>query len=148
MNKRQILASINEIANELDKRGLYSEANSLTNVMKRIAEEEDEFEKLEPIDQMKTHISNAYQIFNEIYNNNDPTLKNEAETAAKIIQNLAPTAFELKVVINKEEVNSKKQFELQPFKTDEPNSENLNDDVTEIEPVSEQRPSLRRPFRN
>ena len=40
MNKRQILASINEIANELDKRGLYSEANSLTNVMKRIAEEE------------------------------------------------------------------------------------------------------------
>lgn len=50
MNKKQILASLNMIANELDNTGLYKEANSLTYVMKRIANEQlniedPEFEK-------------------------------------------------------------------------------------------------------
>jgi len=40
MNKRQIIASLNNIANKLDVTGLYKEATSLTNVMKRLAEEE------------------------------------------------------------------------------------------------------------
>ena len=40
MNKRQILASLNNISNQLDNNGLYKEASSLTNVMKRIAEED------------------------------------------------------------------------------------------------------------
>jgi len=40
MNKRQILASLNNISNQLDNSGLYPEANILTNVMKRIAEED------------------------------------------------------------------------------------------------------------
>ena len=40
MNKRQIIASLNNIANELDFSGLYKEASSLTNVMKRLAQEE------------------------------------------------------------------------------------------------------------
>ena len=35
--KRQIIAKINEIANELDKSGLYVEANTLTVVMKKLA---------------------------------------------------------------------------------------------------------------
>lgn len=37
MNKRQIIASLNKIANELDISGLYKEANNITNVMKRLA---------------------------------------------------------------------------------------------------------------
>ena len=40
MNKRQIIASLNNIANTLDISGLYKEATSLTNVMKRLAQEE------------------------------------------------------------------------------------------------------------
>ena len=40
MNKRQIIASLNNIANTLDISGLYKEATSLTNVMKRLAGEE------------------------------------------------------------------------------------------------------------
>ncbi len=40
--KRQIIAKINNIANELDKNGLYAEANALTNVMKKLAELGDE----------------------------------------------------------------------------------------------------------
>jgi len=41
MNKRQIVASLNKIANELDSSGLYKEANTLTNIMKRIAQENE-----------------------------------------------------------------------------------------------------------
>ena len=42
MNKRQILASLNNIANKLDNNSLYKEANAITNVMIKIA---DEFDK-------------------------------------------------------------------------------------------------------
>jgi len=35
--KRQIIAKINNIANELDSNGLYAEASALTNVMKKLA---------------------------------------------------------------------------------------------------------------
>jgi hypothetical protein len=34
---RQIIAKINNIANELDRNGLYAEASALTNVMKKLA---------------------------------------------------------------------------------------------------------------
>jgi hypothetical protein len=39
--KKQIIANINNIANELDKVGLYTEANALTNVMKKLAQIDD-----------------------------------------------------------------------------------------------------------
>jgi len=39
--KRQIIAKINNIANELDNSGLYAEASILTNVMKRLAEDDN-----------------------------------------------------------------------------------------------------------
>lgn len=38
MTRRQIVASLNKIANELDNNGLHNEANSITNVMKKLAE--------------------------------------------------------------------------------------------------------------
>lgn len=41
MTKRQIIASLNKIANTLENTGLYKEASSLTNVMKRLADESD-----------------------------------------------------------------------------------------------------------
>ena len=34
---RQIIAKINNIANELDRNGLYAEASTLTNIMKKLA---------------------------------------------------------------------------------------------------------------
>jgi hypothetical protein len=40
MNKRQIIASLNKIANELDNTGLYKEATSITGVMMKIAQED------------------------------------------------------------------------------------------------------------
>lgn len=43
MNKRQILASLNKIANELDNSRLYAEASTVTKVMKRLASDMDDF---------------------------------------------------------------------------------------------------------
>lgn len=44
MNKKQVVASLNKIANELDDNGLYSEANTVTQVMSKIAmDENDEY---------------------------------------------------------------------------------------------------------
>ena len=40
MNKRQILASLNNIANSLDNSGLFSEAKTITKVMIKLAQEE------------------------------------------------------------------------------------------------------------
>jgi len=48
MNKRQILASLSIISNHLDNNGLYKEATTLTNIMKRIAEEDLTPEDLKP----------------------------------------------------------------------------------------------------
>jgi len=42
MNKRQIIASLNNIANSLDNSGLYKEATSITNLMKRLAKNYDD----------------------------------------------------------------------------------------------------------
>ncbi len=43
MNKRQIIASLNKIANQLDTAKLYTEANTVTKVMSRLAMDENDF---------------------------------------------------------------------------------------------------------
>lgn len=45
MNKKQIVASLNKIANELDNSGLYAEASTVTKVMSRLASDMDNFQK-------------------------------------------------------------------------------------------------------
>jgi hypothetical protein len=47
MNKRQIIASLNKIANELDNTGLHTEANSLTKIMKRLAQGFDSYQEMD-----------------------------------------------------------------------------------------------------
>jgi hypothetical protein len=44
MNKRQIVASLNNIANELDNNGLYQESSVITNVMNKIAQAPSDFQ--------------------------------------------------------------------------------------------------------
>ena len=43
MNKRQIVASLNKIANQLDSAKLYTEANTVTKVMSRLAYDERDY---------------------------------------------------------------------------------------------------------
>jgi len=42
MNKRQVISSLNNIAEELDNQGLYVEAKQVTNVMRKIAQVQEQ----------------------------------------------------------------------------------------------------------
>ena len=64
MNKRQIIFSLNNIANILDNSGLFKEAASITNLMKRLAKEKYEFFIIEKIQgKYKILVRNAGQDF-------------------------------------------------------------------------------------
>jgi hypothetical protein len=56
MNKKYILTSLYKIANTLDVSGLHKEASSLTNLMKRLAQEDESPQKLSPFDLGKEDI--------------------------------------------------------------------------------------------
>ena len=47
MNTRQIVASLNKIANELDTNELYKEANIITNIMQKIAKKHDDDDSID-----------------------------------------------------------------------------------------------------
>ena len=57
MNKTKTLLSLNNIANVLDNSGLYKEANTITNVMKRLAKEKFEFFMIQKIQLKKNWLS-------------------------------------------------------------------------------------------
>ena len=64
MNKRQIISSLNNIANSLDNSGLFKEATSITNLMKRLAKEKYEFFMIQKIQgKYKILVRNAGQDF-------------------------------------------------------------------------------------
>ena len=84
MNKRQIVASLNNIANTLDNSGLYKEANTITNVMIKVADESnmdpifDPRQKSFPLDTYRAmgHTRGGYLDFNSKTTNNEPNLSN------------------------------------------------------------------------
>ena len=62
MNKRQVIASLNKLANELDTNGLFAEATSLTKIMKKLAL--DRFRDNENFDEMFGPMDDDYDGFN------------------------------------------------------------------------------------
>jgi hypothetical protein len=62
MNKRQVIASLNKIANELDTNGLFAEATSLTKIMQKLAL--DRFRDNENFDEMFGPMDDDYDGFN------------------------------------------------------------------------------------
>ena len=64
MNKKQILQQLHGTANQLEKKGLYAEANVLTNVMTRVAQQAPQQ------NQLRYKLSDQFhKIFMEIFNN-------------------------------------------------------------------------------
>ena len=62
MNKRQVIASLNKIANELDNNGLFAEATSLTKIMQKLAL--DRFRGNENFDEVFGPMDDDYDGFN------------------------------------------------------------------------------------
>jgi hypothetical protein len=87
MNKRQILASLNKIANTLDNTGLHREATSLTNLMKRLVmaddytddDDDDDDDGLSDTQRENLKIYSEYDIRN---NPNFETLNDEDKSIA------------------------------------------------------------------
>jgi len=73
INKRKIISSLNNIANSLDNSGLFKEANTITKVMVKLAEEESNNNEPEP--ERKSHLQRMIEqyerrvkrIFEEIH---------------------------------------------------------------------------------
>jgi len=61
MNKRQIIASLNNIANELDNNYLYKEANTLTNIMIKVADEFNIEPNSQPVNNSPEQSNNIQQ---------------------------------------------------------------------------------------
>jgi hypothetical protein len=84
MNKRQILASLNKIANRLDNSGLYSEATSLTNLMKRLVMADD-YTDDDDDDGLSDSQRENFKIYSEYDIRNNPnfeTLNDEDKSSA------------------------------------------------------------------
>jgi hypothetical protein len=103
MNKRTIIASLNDIANELDNTGLYNEANTITKIMTKIAQSnfvKSRFIQLHPniqqeIDRLKSSKQGAGNIdISDIYTNNYywnmPSSIQEKDISARIQQLQSP----------------------------------------------------------
>lgn len=80
MNKRQIVASLNSIANELDTKGLFKEANEVTEVMVRISQSQYPLSEQEIAN---SAIANARSKFTD--GDKRGALKELSEAGAKII---------------------------------------------------------------
>ena len=92
MNKRTIVASLKNIANELDNSGLYKEANEITNVMMRLSQQLGyaNMSELEQRNQIENWISKAMTLSiqtNEQFNIDGSGKQNAGWSYIKGLQN-------------------------------------------------------------
>jgi hypothetical protein len=90
MNKRIIIASLNDIANELDVAGLTSESNVITNVMKKLAQfQQPQMPQIAPISRPNQQ-TYGYQAAVDKWIATNQTAVNNALQSPMPMQVLAP----------------------------------------------------------
>lgn len=103
MNKKTIVASLNKIANELDNNGLFTEANTVTNVMSKIAmDENDEYNMDEYI---------PYDERDEDEDEDEPSMYQEFHGGMDEIQDMMNPASEYSKPLDLYESYSKKPYD-------------------------------------
>lgn len=155
MNKKQILASLNKIANELDNSGLYRQATSITMVMKRLAQNNEgldmglysenpnlgdpEFEKKSFLKRLRPHL--VQNLVNEMVG----ILKETERESGKTVANLRTWKMALDMVHNNQNPESFKVddvtksilTQIRKMVNEFINSEiNMNEFITEESPTS------------
>ena len=93
MNKRQIIASLNNIANELDNSGLFTESNVITNVMMKLAQ----MPQVSPISKPNQD-SFGYQAAVDKWINLNKQAVDNALQSDKPMQVLAPLLMNIKPI--------------------------------------------------
>jgi hypothetical protein len=98
MNKRIIIASLNDIANELDAAGLTSESNVITNVMKKLAQfQQPQMPQIAPISRPNQQ-TYGYQAAVDKWIATNQTAVNNALQSPMPMQVLAPLLMSVQPV--------------------------------------------------
>jgi hypothetical protein len=103
VNKRIIIAELNKIANELDNNGLFSEANTLTNVMKRVAQ--PWIDKPTPQAPTKPGMNANEVVYKVLKNNFGPDYNNMKDLKLKIRDNYSSLVNEIQALSQESGVN-------------------------------------------
>ena len=103
MNKRIIIAELNKIANELDNNGLFSEANTLTNVMKRVAQ--PWIDKPTPQAPKKPGMNPNEVVYKVLKNHFGPDYNNMKDLKIKIRDNYSTLVNEIQSLSQESGIN-------------------------------------------
>jgi len=104
MNKRTVIAELNKIANELDNNGLFSEANILTNVMKRVAQ--PWIYKPTPQAPTKPGMNANEVVYKVLRNNFGPDYNNMKDIKLKIRDNYSSLSNQIQALAQESGINS------------------------------------------
>ena len=98
MNKRQVISSLNNIAEELDNQGLYVEAKQISNVMRKIAPMEAQPDTRRDI--LKMLSVNLNSVYSDLLTGN-PVSQNHIEQVMKAKNDITALSNILPSYLNK-----------------------------------------------
>jgi hypothetical protein len=112
MNKKQTLLSLNNIADKLDNSGLFKEANSLTNLMIKIANQTEELEALkikinvvtENISEIQNKIQRYMSVMGDLDLRNSYAMEEFEDGYRRLrfeLKNLQEENYKLKILVSK-----------------------------------------------
>ena len=106
MNTRQVIASLNKVANELDNSGMFEEANEITNVMKRISQAQPWSFKPEKPMAAKPGMNANEVVYKVLRNNFGPDYNNMKDLKIKIRDNWSSLSSQIDAAAKESGVNS------------------------------------------
>ena len=142
MNNRQIVASLNEIANTLDNNGLYKEASDITKVMVKVSQlGYSNMSELEQMNRIPTWIANAMvesRTKNEQFNVDGSRTENAGWTYITNLKNkIHPEVYKKLSEEFAKQVASNQAYDQRQKKTKFPETSNIGPDQI-IDPFLEQ----------
>jgi hypothetical protein len=108
MNTRQVIASLNKVANELDNSGMFEEATEITNVMKRLSQAQPYSFKPSPQSPTKPGMNANEIVYKVLKNNFGPDYNNMKDLKFKIRDNYSSLVNEIQALSQESGVDSQK----------------------------------------
>ena len=124
MNKRTIIASLNDIANELDSAQLYKESNEILSVMKKLAMPVDRNQMM--FEEISASLSN--------FNRNVGRLEDEMGNLNRVLRVMQESIYDRRP--NTEDILTQRRKLQETFEEIRKYNQMLGDDMTEIKRLS------------
>lgn len=129
MNKRTIIASLNDIANELDAAQLYKESNEILTVMKKLAMPVDRNQMM--FEEISESLSN--------FNRNVGRLEDEMGNLDRVLRKMQESIYDRRP--NTENILTQRRKLQETFEEIRKYNQMLGDDMTEIKRLSSMAPN-------